>query len=236
MADKEKLQKIFDAALRAEKESQVATAARSSAPQAAPPASQPDPPHARITNKDTAAGPATDIAAASPDAANAGLDDASVAELAALLDEQHKRKLRKRRREALAILAILLVLASSAFAWFAQSPYRVQAIRDAMRDIHSVGDIQGLVAKYRAALDKVSVRSTQVNRATEAMGVSSNQDGEKDVNFDKEMRDMMGAEGKTIGERNRLIQEKFGGGKPLLGKAPDPPGPGPDANAPGVKQ
>ena len=132
-------------------------------------------------------------------------------------------------------LGVLLALAGGGFAWFAQSPYRVQAIREAIRDIRSLGDIQGLAAKYRAALDKVAERSNQVNQATESIGGTSKQDGEKDPYLDKEMRSIMGADGKTTGERNRSLQEKFGNGKPPLGQSQDPAGRAPGAAAPGGK-
>jgi hypothetical protein len=42
------------------------------------------------------------------------------------------------------------------------------------------------------------------------LGVSSNQAGEKDPYLDAEMSAMMGGEGKTVGQRNRLLQDKFG--------------------------
>jgi len=219
MTDHEKLRKLFHAAMRAVDEPQAMDQpVRSQASQGAPSTTnQPLPAAAPLSNET----PAPAGAVAAPTETNAGLDAASAAELAALLDEQHKRKTRKRRREALATLGVFLALTGGGLGWFVQSPARVQAFHEVMRDIHSVGDIQGLVAKYRAALDRVAGHAQQIDRSTESMGVSSRQDGEKDPNFDKEMRVMMGADGKTTGERNRVLQEKFGNLKPHAA-APNP--------------
>ena len=117
---------------------------------------------------------------------------------------------RKRRRETVGALAVFLALTGGGFGWFVHSPDRVQAVRDAMTEIRSVGDIASMVAKYQKALDKIGTRSQDIAAATESMGVSSNQDGMKDVYMDAEMKEMMGGEGKTVGERNKVLQEKFG--------------------------
>ncbi|MEI7909944.1 MAG: hypothetical protein WCK77_09940 [Verrucomicrobiota bacterium] len=211
MTDNEKLRKLFQAALRVPDQLQpgdqaAGTAASGGIPQ---PASQVLPPPVPISSGLVAAAPSP-----APGIANAGLDAAASAELGALLDEQHKRKRRKRRLEALATLGVFLALTGGGFGWFVHSPERVQAFHEAMRDIHSLGDIQGLVAKYRIALDRVAVHSGQIDGATESMGVSSHQDGEKDPNFDKEMHTMMGGGGTTSGERSRGLLEKFGNRKP----------------------
>jgi len=233
MTDKEKLQKLFAAALRAPNETPVRKPARAFGnPEPPPAAVQPPPPSAPAPGVSAAPVTAPAPAEAAPVAANLGLDAAASAELAALLDEQNKRKARKRRRETLVTLLVLFGLTGGGFAWFVQSPDRVRAFREALNDIHSVGDIQGLVGKYRAALDKVAVHSQQIDRATESMGVTSKQDGVKDRYFDKEMRAMMGTEGKTIGERNRLLQEKFGSGKLLGGPAHDSAAATPPADTP----
>lgn len=240
MTDKEKLQKLFAAALRAPNEAPVGKPVgkpvRASGAAEAPLAAvQPAPPSAPAPGVSAAPAASPAAAEAAPAVANLGLDAAASAELAALLDEQHKRKTRKRRRETLVTLLVLFGLTGGGFGWFVQSPERVRAFREAINDIHSVGDIQGLVGRYRAALDKIGVHSQQIDRATESMGVTSKQDGEKDRYFDKEMRAMMGSEGKTIGERNRLLQEKFGNGKLPGGAAHDSAAATPPAAAPAQK-
>lgn len=210
MTDKEKLRKLFHAALLAPDELPVGEPTRAVAAPEVPPARTQSPPASAPTPNDS---PSPVPEAATPVVVNLGLDSASAAELAALLDEQHKRKTRKRRRETLVTLGVLFGLTGGGFGWFVHSPERVRAFQEALSDIRSVGDIQGLVGKYRAALDKVAVHSKQIDRATESIGVTSKQDGEKDRYFDKETRAMMGSEGETTGERNRALQDKFGNGK-----------------------
>lgn len=141
---------------------------------------------------------------------NAGLDAVSSAELAILLDEQHQRKVRRRRRDALVTALVLFGLTGGSYGWFIQSPQRVQAFNDAIKDIRSAGDIAGIVGKYKKALEKVKVRAEQIDSATASMGVDPTKDDGKDPYFEEEMKQMMGGEGKTIGERNRLLKEKFG--------------------------
>jgi hypothetical protein len=138
------------------------------------------------------------------------LDDAASTELAALLDEQLKRKSRKRKMEALVTACVLLGLTGGGSAWFVNSPDRVQALKEAVRDIRSVGDVKSMVAKYQAALDRVAVRSTQIEQATIAMGGKKSTGDEKDPYLEAEMKQMMGGEGKTVGERNKLVKKNFG--------------------------
>lgn len=138
------------------------------------------------------------------------LNDAASTELAALLDEQHKRKARKRRMEALVTALVLLGLTGGGSAWFVQDAARVQAFKEAMRDIRSVGDVKSLVAKYQKALDRVAARGKQIDQATAAMGVKKSAADDKDPFMEEEMKKMMGGKGKTVGERNRALVKNFG--------------------------
>lgn len=217
MTDKEKMQKLFDAALRSPTVPEAIKPVRAVfEPVNTPAPFQPAPEPAQFV----AAAPAAFVAAAPAPALavsdlvvpmpNAGLDATSSAELAALLDEQHKRKMRKRRRDSLITVAVLFGLTGGGYGWFVQSPQRVQAFNDAIKDIRSAGDIAGIVGKYKKALEKVKVRSEQIDSATTAMGIDPTKDDGKDPYFEEEMKGMMGGEGKTTGERNRLLKEKFG--------------------------
>lgn len=217
---KEKLQKLFQAALLDASEEKIslaraypkstldtlaAQAATPSTPLAIP---QPDSEPVAVVPVPAPVAAATDFV---QPMANAGLEAEAAEELRILLDEQNLRLKRKRRRESIGALVVFLALTGGGFGWFVHSPDRVQAVRAAMSEIRSVGDIAGMVAKYQKALDKIGTRSKDIAAATESMGVSSNQDGMKDVYMDSEMKEMMGAEaGKTVGERNRMLQDKFG--------------------------
>ncbi len=137
------------------------------------------------------------------------LDDAASTELAALLDEQMKRKTRKRRMEALVTAVVLFGSAGGGCAWFVQDPSRVQAFMEAMRDIRSVGDVKSMVAKYQAAIDRISARSKQIDQASSSLGYVKTAADEKDPFLDDEMRKMMGGKGRTIADRNRDMQKNF---------------------------
>lgn len=217
---KEKLQKLFQAALLDANEEKV-TLARAYpkstldtlAAQAATPSAPliPAQPEPVATVPAQVVAPVTTATEFVQPMDNAGLDAASAEELRILLEEQHLRLKRKRRRETVGALVVFLALTGGGFGWFVHSPERVQAVREAIKEVRSVGDIQGLVAKYQKALDKIGTRSQDIAAATESMGVSADQTGMKDVYMDAEMKQMMGKEGgKTVGERNKMLQEKFG--------------------------
>lgn len=215
MIDQGKLQKLFDAALKAPEPS------REGLPKRAFPKSPT--PQVPVTQAAPAPMP---VAAASVEAVLpeegvealvenftpqvAVLDDAASTELGALLDEQITRQRRKRKRDALVTALVLFGMTGGGFAWFVQSPDRVDAVRSAMREIRSVGDVKAIVAKYQAALDRISARSQQIDQATASMGVTAGPEDDVDPNMDAEMREMMGGEGKTSGQRNAALQKAFG--------------------------
>jgi hypothetical protein len=94
--------------------------------------------------------------------------------------------------------------------WFVQDGTRVQAFTEAMRDIRSVGDVRSLVAKYQESLDRIAARGRQIDQATSAMGVKPADGTEEDPYLEAEMKQMMGSEGgKTVGQRNRALQQNF---------------------------
>ncbi len=203
MTDQEKLQQLFQAALRApsaEGKAALVRAFPTPAPIAAAPISKAVPP----------AEPPGTVAISAIPPTNAGLDHAASAELGALLDDQMARQKRRHRREVIGTFVILLGLTGGGLGWFIQSPSRVQAFREAVADIRSVGDVAAMVAKYQVALDKIAARSKHIDQATEAIGGSPNQVGMEDVNMDAEMHAMMGEEGKTTGERSKMLQNAFG--------------------------
>ena len=233
MTDKEKLQKLFEAALKQPEPTAGPPKRAFPQPPAAPapvvasgpilkPAPEvsfeavlPDPARAAAASNVEPAASTTEPEAPMP-------DDAASDELGALLDEQLARKSHKRKREALVTAIVLLGLTGGGFGWFASSPTRVQAFTSAIREIRSVTDVKSIVAKYQAALDNIGARSQQIDRATAAMGATKSAEDDKDPNMDAEMKQMMGGEGKTIGERNRALQAHFGSRASQAGGIPKP--------------
>jgi hypothetical protein len=222
MTDKEKLQKLFDAALkdptlptaqvpkRAFPASPLEQSAQILQPQAYPSPFPVQVPATAVVPSAPAMAPMqvtppvaqvfeTITVPADGEAAAAGtpptvgvLDDAASTELGALLDEQRFRLRRKRRMEALATAAVLMGSVCGGTIWFVQSPDRVAAFKEAMGDFRSLGDVKSLVAKYQDALDRIGARGKQIDQATAAMGVTKNAADDEDPFFEKEMQDMMG--------------------------------------------
>ena len=228
MTDKQKLQSLFDAALKAPTDFQ------SSPKRVFPkPAIDAMPEPAAVIAPVFAAVPAESPAPAAPVAvavapmpAVPALDAVAAAELGNLLDEQLLRKKRRRRIEALVTACVFFGSIAGGTIWFVQDGARVQAFKEAMRDIRSVGDVKSLVAKYQDALDRVAARGRQIDQATAAMGVKPSAGDDEDPYFEAETKAMMGAEGgKTVGERNRLLQQNFAHMEKENGGAPKP-GPG----------
>lgn len=221
MTDKEKLQKLFQAALldvseekvtlaRAYPQSTLDKMAAQASASAAPLVGTPVVPEPVAMAPVEVAAPDTVATDFVKPMENAGLDAVAAEELRILLEEQNLRMKRKRRRETVGTLAVFFALTGGGFGWFVHSPERVQAVRDAVKEVRSVGDIASMVAKYQKALDKIATRAQHIDAATESLGVSSNQEGMKDVYLDAEMKEMMGGDGKTVGERNKILQQKFG--------------------------
>jgi hypothetical protein len=238
MTDKEKLQRLFDAALK------DPTLPSANAPKPAFPTSPLEMPAQAVLQPQTAPSPfpvhSVMPAAPAPQAAlpqvfdtvqvpattvcemptmSAVLDDAASEELAALLDEQHKRKTRKRRVEALVTAAVLVGISGGGTLWFVQNPDRIAAFKDVMKDFRSVGDVKSLVAKYQQALDRIAARGKQIDQATAAIGGIATEKDNEDIFMDKEMTEFMntgaGKEGlspkaKTVGQRNKALQQSFG--------------------------
>ncbi len=203
MTDQEKLQKLFDAALR------DSTPVEKTPTRAVPQSTNFQPVAPIIAEK-----PAAPIA--EPDPARQTLptapvlDKAAAEELGALLDAQILRKKRKHRRESLVAALVLISITGGGSAWFVQSPDRVHALVSAIAEIRSVGDVKSMVAKYQDALKRISARGNQIDQATKAMGITSNGKDEEDPYMNAEMKQMMGGEGKTIGDRAGKMQKAFG--------------------------
>ena len=145
------------------------------------------------------------------DRGQASLDTGISAELGSIMDAKVARAKRKRRRSLVFMVLFFVGVTGGATGWVVTNPERFDAMKKVIAEIKSVGDIQGMVAKYQKALDKVAVRSEQIDAATVSMGVDpTSTEGMADQGFDKEMRDMMGEDGgPTAASRNAKLAEKF---------------------------
>lgn len=201
MAQREDLQKLFEAALKqstppsrfgipVEQRKAAPPAAGSADPDVPLPFGATPPPQAAFTpvpsapaqapaaftpvaSTPVASAPAafTPVPEESPAPAPAPDYHATNDELAAIMDEKHIKRKRRHRRQALVTFLLLFGTAGGGTAWFVSNPDRVTALKQTIAEIRSAGDIKAIIAKYQAALDKVAVRGQQIDDATRAMGV-----------------------------------------------------------------
>ncbi|MFK7850834.1 MAG: hypothetical protein AB8D78_07635 [Akkermansiaceae bacterium] len=138
-------------------------------------------------------------------------DEGISAELGAILDEKVLKEKRSKKRAKLIAVGLLLCITGGTAGWVVANPERFEAMKAVAAEIKSAGDIEGMVAKYQEALDKIAVRGEQINAATASMGVDpSSADHVEDQGFDKEMREMMGEEGgATTAQRDKLFRDAF---------------------------
>lgn len=211
MTDKEKLQQLFQAALQETSHGTKPLArAFPTVPAVTLPVAPSTPIPEMVEPVIMQAPVATKVEPLVEPMPNAGLDAATSAELGALLDAQIRRKARRRRRELVMTLVVCFGLTGGGFAWFVQSPSRVQAWNEAMGDIRSLGDVKGLVAKYQKALDRIATRSQQIDQASVAMGVDPTKVSNEDPYFSKETAEVMKVEGVDTGARNKKLQDSLG--------------------------
>lgn len=221
MTDKQKLQQLFDAALK------TPVANEGLAPKRAFPtpvldplaesAPAPMPAFTPVSAPVAAATPqpqpvfdkVEETPAAEPEFP--ALDKEAAEELGALLDERIARKRRRRKLELVVTLILFFGSTVGGTAWFIQSPARITALKEAIRDIRSYGDINSMVAKYQEYINKIGVRNQQIDQASSNLGVDTTKVGPGDETMDAEFKQMMGGqEGKTLGDRNKAMHAAFG--------------------------
>jgi hypothetical protein len=212
MTHQEKLQKLFEAALKSQPEDFGAHPVKNRSV----PASQTPGPETRIqTQEQSKSGPANREMEEKPLDVSTGasrtLNREESEELGVLLDDQVRRRRRRHRMEALVTALVLFGMTGGGLAWFVANPDRVQAFQEAMRDIRSVGDIKALVASYQVSLAKISSRSGQIDQSSISMGSNHARTTDEDPCMEAEMSEMMGGDGgQTVGARNKRLAEKFG--------------------------
>lgn len=131
-------------------------------------------------------------------------------ELGALLEEQMGRADRKRKMSLVWTLFFFGGTALGGVGWFVSDSNRFEALTSVVSDIRSVSDVKSIVAKFQDSLDRISVRGDQIEQATAAMGVTAKPGEFDDEYMEAEMKEMMGEEsGRTVGEHNRMMEEAF---------------------------
>ncbi len=170
MSTEEKLQEIFQAALRSE---DTTTFTPAGPPKAFVPSFTPVGEPSAAMPPDSTPSVESVPAPAADAAPNAGLDEKSSAELRELVDEQQARIRRKDFKNRIVGLAASIALLGGSTAWFVSDTERVAALNGAVSDIRSFGDVKSILSKYQAALDRIAVRGNQIEEATSSIGGSN---------------------------------------------------------------
>jgi hypothetical protein len=201
MTNQEKLQALFDAAMRSPEE----------------PSGKPK---RAVPGGDAVKAPAEEPAAAEPVQAeekpaplspDEALDKEAAEELGQMLDERIRRDRRKRKIEVMVTTVLLLGSALGGTFWFVQDKARIAAVNKAMEEIRMAGDPEAMAAQYNPALEKIAQRGNQLGEATAAMGVDPDKNPGGDIHMEAEMKEMMGDDaGPTVGQRNKLLVDNFG--------------------------
>lgn len=137
-------------------------------------------------------------------------------DLSVLLDEQARRLKKKRQRANWVILLFLFTLGGSGGAWYAKSPENraavaevLQNLKEGRKDLAMVTDPVAMAEQFDESLAEINTRKEAIDQASFAMGIDPTNVAEDGMNA--EMKEMMGGEGRTISERNLLLQRKMGG-------------------------
>jgi hypothetical protein len=137
-------------------------------------------------------------------------------DLSSLLDEQSARLAVRRRRANWVILAFFGLIAASASAWYVCSENNQKIVADLIMDFKSSGKdfkmiagASGMADQYDEALQEIGTRSSDIDAATKALGVDPTTVAEDGMEAD--MKEMMGGEGVTVGERNNMLQNSLVG-------------------------
>lgn len=137
-------------------------------------------------------------------------------DLSSLLDEQSARLARRRRQANWVIFAFFGLVAASASVWYVSSENNQKIVADLIMDFKSSGkdfkmiaNASGMADQYDEALQEIGTRSSDIDAATKLLGVDPSTVAEDGMEAD--MKQMMGGEGVTVGERNKMLQNSLVG-------------------------
>lgn len=132
-------------------------------------------------------------------------------DLSTLLDLQDERHLAESRQSTRLILRFFGFLLIVAGFWYAVSAGNrrkvdglIQDVKDSRRDLQQISSPEGMTASYDQVLEKLGTRATDIDTASQSLGVDPA--GVPEDGMDAEMKTMMGGEGRTAGERQRVVE------------------------------
>ncbi|WP_193214629.1 hypothetical protein [Luteolibacter marinus] len=145
------------------------------------------------------------------------------AELRAMIEDREEKIGKKLGRQSLAVTLSLLGLLAAGGVWYAVSPGAqasvaklVPALKQSVNDAKMIGSI---TSQYDESLEKISVHGKRIDDATASLGIDPTSVSKEDnLSMDDEMGKMMGEGAVTTGDRDKLLQQKFGFVEKLMGK------------------
>ena len=174
-----------------------------------------------------------------PDLIGHDPEDTLETDLSSLLDMQDQRQEHASKRTSRVILAAFGFLLALGLVWYAAAETNrrkvgglIQNVKESRRDLDQMSNPSGVTAAYDEVLAKLGTRSTDIDTATRSMGVDPST--VKEDGMDPEMKGMMGGEGRTPGERKRLVESLAHAAGVDVGKKP--PAKVVDPKAPPIKQ
>lgn len=233
MADREDLEKLFDAALHERKapsrfgtpEEQVLEAPVAFQP-AAPVSQKAEETAVSPFRADTseakpflAAEAASPFQAAPPEGPPKGmvvldemaaksLDEGLNAELEELLDKKISKEKAKRRRDRMVMMVLLFGAAGGGAFWLYQNPDKMESLKKAASEIKMFTDPNAVADQYKDSLDKVGKHGDKIGEATNMLG-GEVAEGE-DQGLDKEMTEFAGEEaGLSASEKQKKLKAQF---------------------------
>lgn len=245
MADREDLEKLFDAALHERKapsrfgtpeehvlEAPVAFQKAPSAFQkaeetAASPfkadTSEPKPFLAAESATPFQAAPAESVAPGMvvlDEMAAKSLDEGLNAELEALLDKKISKEKAKRRRDRLVMLFLLFGAAGGGVVWLYKNPDKMESLKKVASEIKMFTDPNAVADQYKDSLEKVGGHGDRIGDASSLLG-GEVAEGE-DQGLDEEMKKFAGEEaGLSASEKQKKLKEQFDSVKNKKVEKPD---------------
>lgn len=138
-------------------------------------------------------------------------DDTLETDLSSLLDLQLHREVSESKRTNRVFLGGIAILMASGLVWYVASETNrrkvdglIQNVKESRKDVDQVSNPASMLGTYDEVLAKLGTRSTDIDTATRSMGVEPST--VKEDGMDKEMKDMMGGQGRTVGERDRSLK------------------------------
>lgn len=226
MADRDELDKLFDAALHGRK-----APSRFGTPEehvkAAPAAFMKAPTDFQKANDDTASPFKADSSEQSPfvpfvaepsqstgpevvldEKSLASLDDDTNAEFQEIINKKIAKERSKRRRDRVIFYVLLIGVSVGGAGWFLSDPGNMKSFNKILAEIRLAVDPTAVAEKYDKSLEKVAERGDQLGEAAGMIG-GKEVEGE-DQSLDEEMKKIAGDEaGLSVAEKQKKLKEKF---------------------------